>query len=185
MNKKFIAASAACMALAFSGVTLANKHVSHNSKYYVGFYTAMTAFNADTDAGKLAEHGYKLNAFGFQAGMNFMPFRVGVNLASMNDVMSASVEGTFFLPLSKTVAALATAGVGYGMWRDGAKNTAGFKSENHMVYNVGVGLTYKLNKSTSLYGAYNYLGYSVDKDKGDKVPKGFYNAFVAGVTIRF
>ena len=183
MNKNFIAASAACMALAFSGVTLANKHVSHSSKYYVGFYTAMTAFNEDDP--KKAQHGYKVDSFGFRAGMNFMPFSVGVNLASMNDVMSASVEGTFFLPLSKSVAALATAGVGYGMWRDGWNGNETLKSENHMVYNVGVGLTYKLNKSTSLFGSYNYLGYSVDKDKGDKVPKGFYNAFVAGVTVNF
>ena len=155
MSKNFIAASAACMALAFSGATMATSVSNHSGKYYVGFYTAMTAFNADDP--KTTQHGYELNAFGFQAGMNFMPFRVGVNLATMNDIMSASVEGTFFLPLSKSVSALVTAGVGYGMWRDGWNNNATHKSENHLVYNVGVGLTYKLNKSTSMFGAYNYL----------------------------
>ena len=185
MKKNLIAASAVALGLAMSGVASAgHSAVAGAQPYYGSVNLGFLRYNQN-NAAKTPR--YELGGAGFQFGMNFNHFKVGLDWLGVNDANIYSLQGTYALPVSDHLSVLANVGVGKAYWKQGHSNQSTAPKENHTVYNYGVGFGMKLSESYDLSVVYNVIeprGVS-NRTAASGVVKGHWNAFKVSLSTSF
>ena len=188
MKKNLIAASAVALGLAMSGVASAGTSaVAGAQPYYGSVNFGFLRYNNDILAPNGLNPRYELGAGGFQVGMNFGHFKVGLDWLGVNDVNMYTLQGTYALPVSDHLSVLANVGAGKAYWKQGHSNHATTPKENHTVYNYGVGVSMKLSDSYDLSVVYNVIeprGVS-NTTAATGVVKGHWNVFKVSLSTSF